>query len=89
MDRRFVPHHSHWGAFNAFVENRRVVSAVPLDFDPDPSPLIEAIPVRDAFADPRRATNGPRSMAAERPTSGVGCGREPFVPVERGEALNL
>jgi hypothetical protein len=36
MDRKLVPHHSHWGAFNAVVEDGRVVGAVPFDFDPIP-----------------------------------------------------
>ena len=44
MDRKLVPHHSHWGAYNAVVEDGKVVGAVPFDFDPDPPPLIEAIP---------------------------------------------
>ncbi len=44
MNRKLVPHHSHWGAFNAVVEAGMVVGAVPFEFDPDPSPLIEAIP---------------------------------------------
>jgi len=44
MNHKLVPHHSHWGAFNAVVEDGKVVGAVPFDFDPDPSPLIEAIP---------------------------------------------
>src|SRR5438874_1072888 len=40
MNRKLVPHHSHWGAFNAVVEDGNVVGAVPFDFDPDPSPLL-------------------------------------------------
>jgi Molybdopterin oxidoreductase N-terminal domain/Cytochrome C and Quinol oxidase polypeptide I len=64
MDRKLVPHPSHWGAFNAVVEDGRVVGAVPFDFDPDPSPLIEAIP--DAVHSPTRITR-----AAPR------CGRLP------------
>src|SRR5215469_12278678 len=53
MNRKLVPHHSHWGAFNAVVEGGKVVGAVPFDFDPDPSPLIEAIP--EAVHSPTRA----------------------------------
>ena len=52
MDRKLVPHHSHWGAYNAVVEDGKVVGAVPFDFDPDPSPLIEAIP--DSMHSPLR-----------------------------------
>jgi len=39
MQRRLAPHHSRWGAFNAVVEDGKVVGALPFDFDPDPSPL--------------------------------------------------
>jgi biotin/methionine sulfoxide reductase len=89
MDRKLVPHHSHWGAFNAVVEDGRVVGAVPFDFDPDPSPLIEAIP--DAVHSPTRIT---RPMVRsgwlqKRRISGAGRGREPFVPVEWEAALDL
>lgn len=52
MDRKLVPHHSHWGAFSAVVEDGKVIGAVPFDFDPDPSPLIESIP--DAVHSPLR-----------------------------------
>src|ERR1700730_4885697 len=44
MNRKLVPHHSHWGAFNAAIEDATVGGAVAFDFHPDPSPLIEAIP---------------------------------------------
>jgi biotin/methionine sulfoxide reductase len=89
MDRKLVPHHSHWGAFNAVVEHDRVVGAVPFDFDPDPSPLIEAIP--DAVHSPTRIT---RPMVRSGwlqngQMSGAGRGREPFVPVEWETALDL
>jgi biotin/methionine sulfoxide reductase len=89
MDRRLVPHHSHWGAFNAVVEDDRVVGAVPFDFDPDPSALIEAIP--DAVHSPIRIT---RPMVRSGwlqngQLRGAGRGREPFVPVEWEEALDL
>jgi biotin/methionine sulfoxide reductase len=52
MARKRVPHHSHWGAFNAVVEDGRVIGALPFDVDPDPSPLIAAIP--DAVHSPTR-----------------------------------
>ena len=44
MDRKLVPHHSHWGAFLAEVEGNRVIGVRPFARDPDPSALIEAIP---------------------------------------------
>jgi len=74
MSRKLVPHHSHWGAFNAVVKDGKVVGAVPLDFDPDPSPLIDGI--ADAVHSPTRI---PRPMVRagwleSRRTSGEGRG---------------
>jgi biotin/methionine sulfoxide reductase len=82
MNRKLVPHHSHWGAFNAIIEDGNVVGAVPFDFDPDPSPLIEAIP--DAVHSPLRIVH-PMVRARwleDARASGEGRGREPFVPVD-------
>ena len=88
MDNKLIPHHSHWGAFNAVVEGGRVIGALPFDFDPDPSPLIEAIP--DAVHSPRVARPMVRAGWLEnRPANGADRGREPFVPVEWEEALRL
>ena len=44
MTTTFVRNHSHWGAFLAEVEGGRVVGVRPFEHDPDPSPLIKAIP---------------------------------------------
>jgi len=41
---KLVRNHSHWGAFLAEVEDGRVVGVRPFERDPDPSPLIDAIP---------------------------------------------
>jgi biotin/methionine sulfoxide reductase len=89
MDRKLVPHHSHWGAFNAVIEDGRVVGAEPFDFDPDPSPLIEAIP--EAAHSPTRITRPMvRSGWLQKGRmSGAGRGCQPFVPVEWEEALDL
>ena len=92
MNHKLVPHHSHWGAFNAVVEDDKVVGAVPFDFDPDPSPLIEAIP--DSVHSPLRIAR-PMIRAGwlkgsglkEGRASGEGRGREPFVPVDWEQAL--
>ena len=35
----FVPHSSHWGAFEAEVADGTVVAIRPYPHDPDPSPL--------------------------------------------------
>jgi biotin/methionine sulfoxide reductase len=89
MDRKLVSHHSHWGAFNAVVEDGKVVGAVPFALDPDPSPLIEAIP--DAVHSPTRVAQ-PMVRAGWLEggrASGAGRGREPFVPVGWERALEL
>ena len=39
-----VPHSSHWGAFTAIVRDGRVIQARPIAGDPDPSPMLAAIP---------------------------------------------
>jgi len=92
MNRKLVPHHSHWGAFNAVVEDGKVVGAVPFDFDPDPSPLIEAIP--DSVHSPLRIARPmvragwlKASGLKEGRANGAGRGREPFVPVDWEQAL--
>jgi biotin/methionine sulfoxide reductase len=89
MDRTLVSNHSHWGAFSAVVEAGRVIGAEPFALDPDPSPLIDAIP--DAVHSPTRIAcpmvragwlEGGRSSSARR-------GREAFVPVGWERALGL
>ena len=89
MNRKFVPHHSHWGAFNAVVEDGKVVGAVPFDFDPDPSPLIEAIP--DSVYSPLRISRPMirSGWLKDGRASGESRGREPFVPVSWERALEL
>lgn len=44
MVRAVYPHTSHWGAFDAVVENERVVDIRPFPGDPNPSPLLKNIP---------------------------------------------
>src|SRR5215470_9210534 len=89
MTSRFVPHHSHWGAFHAEVRDGRVVGVKPFERDPDPSPLIEAIP---------QAVHSPNRVAAPMVREGFlarglasreGRGRERFVPVSWERALDL
>ena len=89
MNRKLVPHHSHWGAFNAVVEDGKVVGAVPFDFDPDPSPLIDGI--ADTVQSPTRISR-PMVRAGwlrDGKASGKGRGREPFVPVSWERAVDL
>ncbi len=70
MTVTLVRNHSHWGAFFAEVEDGRVVGVRPFEHDPDPSPLIEAIPAavhsptRIAQPDGARRLAGARDCAA-------------------------
>jgi biotin/methionine sulfoxide reductase len=84
------PSLSHWGAFTALVEEGRVVGAEPFALDPQPSPMLEAIPamvhsplrvqrpaVREGWLRDRRRSDGARR------------GREAFVEVPWDTALAL
>jgi biotin/methionine sulfoxide reductase len=86
---RLVPNHSHWGAFLAEVEDGRFVGVRPFPRDPDPSPLIEAMPA--AVHSPMRvaAPMVREGYLARGPGHGEGRGREPFVPVSWERALDL
>jgi biotin/methionine sulfoxide reductase len=89
MTSRFVPQHSHWGAFHAEVRDGRVVGVKPFARDPDPSPLIEAIP--QAVHSPTRVARPMvrEGYLARGPESREGRGRERFVPVTWERALDL
>jgi hypothetical protein len=84
---KLVPHHSHWGAFFAEVEDGRFVGVRPFGRDPDPSPLIEAMPAA-VYARTRVAQPMVREGWLLR-RGGGGRGREPFVPVSWERALDL
>jgi biotin/methionine sulfoxide reductase len=86
---RLVPNHSHWGAFLAEVKDGRFIGVRPFARDPDPSPLIEAMPA--AVHSPMRiaAPMVREGFLARGPGSGEGRGREPFVPVPWERALDL
>jgi len=81
---------SHWGAFNALVEDGRLVGVQPFEKDEHPSPIIDGITdsVYDAtrIATPvvRRSwlEDGPGANTERR-------GGEPFVSVSWDEALDL
>ena len=89
MDRTLVSNHSHWGAFSAVVEDGRVVGAEPFALDPDPSPLIDAIP--DAVYSPTRIASPMvrQGWLDGGRASGAGRGREAFVAVGWERALDL
>lgn len=83
-------HLSHWGAYRVEARDGRVVGVTPFEEDPDPSPLVEAMPdvvhhecriaepmVRQGFL--KKGHN----------SDGAGRGVEPFVPVSWDTALDL
>ena len=86
---KLVRNHSHWGSFYAEVDNGRVVGVRPFERDPDPSPLIEAIP--DAVHSKTRVAQPVvrEGWLKNGPGSREGRGREPFVPVSWERALDL
>jgi biotin/methionine sulfoxide reductase len=89
MATRLVRNHSHWGAFLAEVEDGRIIGVRPFERDPEPSPLIEAIPA--AVHSPTRIAQPMvrEGWLAHGPGSGLGRGRERFVPVSWEKALDL
>jgi biotin/methionine sulfoxide reductase len=89
MTKTLVRNHSHWGAFLAEVEDGRVVGVRPFEHDPDPSPIIEALP--DAVHSTTRIAQPfvREGWLKDGPGSGEGRGREPFVPVSWERALDL
>src|SRR5215813_4469687 len=89
MTTKFVPHHSHWGAFLAEVEDGRFVGVKPFPRDPDPSALLEAMP--SAVHSPNRIAQPMVRVGylARGPGRGEGRGRERFVPVSWERALDL
>jgi biotin/methionine sulfoxide reductase len=89
MTIRLVPHHSHWGAFFAEVQDGRLVGVRPFHRDPDPSQLIEAMPA--AVYSPTRIARPMvrEGWLARGGGAGEGRGCERFVPVSWERALDL
>lgn len=89
MTRTLVPHSSHWGAFDAEVEDGRIVGVRPFRGDADPSPLLANIPgsVRH-----RTRIDRPYVRAGwldKGPGPSDRRGAEPFVPVSWDRATEL
>jgi biotin/methionine sulfoxide reductase len=86
---KLVRNHAHWGSFIAEVEDGRIVGVKPFERDPDPSPMIEAVPAA-VYSKTRVAQPMVREgWLGHGPGSGDGRGREPFVPVSWDRALDL
>ena len=85
---KLVRNHAHWGAFLAEVEDGRVVGVRPFEHDPDPSPMIQAIPAavhsQTRIAQPMVREGWLKHGGGH----GEGRGREPFVPVSWERALD-
>lgn len=89
MAHAFVPHSSHWGAFEAEVADGIVVAVRPYRHDPDPSPLLGNIV--DSLRHPARVTQ-PMIRAGwldRGPGAGDRRGSDPFVPVTWATALDV
>src|SRR2546427_1342128 len=89
MTRAFVPHSSHWGAFEAEVADGTVVAIHPYRHDPDPSPLLGNIV--DSLRHPARIAQ-PMIRAGwldRGPGADERRGAEPFVPVSWTVAMRL
>ncbi|GAA5049757.1 molybdopterin-dependent oxidoreductase [Nocardia callitridis] len=81
-------HLTHWGAFEATSDGRRLTSVRPWAGDPEPTPLIEN--VASAQHHPTRIDQPyVRRGWLERGPGAEGRGDEPFVPVSWETALNL
>jgi len=89
MTTTLVPHHSHWGAFHAEVKDGRIVGVRPFERDPDPSPLLDAIPNAVYSATRIDQPMVRAGWLTHGGGHGEGRGREPFVPVSWERALDL
>src|SRR5262245_11789302 len=88
MAANLRPHTSHWGAFDAVVEDGSVVDFRPFARDSDPSPILENIPgsIRHKT---RIAQPMIRAGWLDRgPGADVRRGAEPFVPVSWHVAID-
>ncbi len=85
-----ISHGSHWGAFNAIVENGRLVGVEPTERDANPSPILRGMP--DALYHGSRVTRPAirKSWLAKGfKAGGKDRGAEPFVEVPWDEALDI
>ncbi|MBL6077184.1 molybdopterin-dependent oxidoreductase [Belnapia sp. T18] len=82
------PHASHWGYFDAVVENGRVTGVRPFGPDPFPGSLIEAVP--DVVHAPSRIDRPYiRRGWIEGRRRGHLRGGDPFVPISWDEATRI
>lgn len=87
--RKLYPHLSHWGAFDAQVEDGQLVAVLPFEHDPEPSPVLDNIPA-SARHPTRVAQPMVRAGWLERgPGPSDARGAEAFVPVPWDTAIEL
>src|SRR3954468_15694831 len=89
MVRERRPHSSHWGAFEAEVEDGTLLAVRPYPHDPAPAALLQNLP---AAVRPRTRVAQPMVRAGwldHGPGLSSGRGAEPFVPVTWPTAIAL
>jgi biotin/methionine sulfoxide reductase len=85
-----IGHGSHWGAFDAIVEDGKFVRAEPAARDKAPSPILRGMP-EAIYHRTRVARPAVRKTWLERgyEAGGQGRGAEPFVEIPWDEAIDL
>jgi biotin/methionine sulfoxide reductase len=81
---------SHWGAYRVQTEGDRVTGITAFEGDPEPSPMIQAMPGvvhHDCRIDRPMVRKG--WLENGHKSDGAGRGTEPFVPVSWEKALDL
>lgn len=90
--RSVFPNLSHWGAFDAHVENGRLVKVTPFVEDPNPSKLIDIWPemlyAKNRIESPAIRRGWLDTVAKGKPHPGHGRGSDVFVKVSWDEALD-
>ena len=81
---------SHWGAYRVFSKNNKVISVSPFEHDPEPSPMIQALPgvVHNSCRISRPMVRESWLKQGHRSDTS-GRGKEPFVAVSWDEVLDL
>jgi biotin/methionine sulfoxide reductase len=87
MAPKLIPHACHWGAFQAKVEDGRLIGVVPFADDPAPTDLIEAWP--EMVYSPQRVARPFVRRGYLAGDGGEARGVDDFVAVPWDEALDL
>lgn len=85
-----IPHAAHWGAFTILVEDAKVLGIEPFEKDPDPSPIIHAVPdwLDEDVRVPQPLVREGWLKAREK-SDGSARGSDRMVPVSWSEANRL